>query len=268
MKGPRAAGRHQERERWHLLLQLERILEAPLLVLSFVWLALLIVDFVSGLSPFLQRISNFIWALFVVDFAAELLVAPAKLRYLRRNWLTALALLLPALRIFRLFRAVRILRISRAARGLRLTRVLTSFNRGVKALRHALGRRKFGYVLALTLIVNLLGAAGMYALEKDVPDPAGLHDFGTALWWTAMMLTTMGSQYWPQTPEGRLLGLLLATYAFAIFGYITATIASFFMGSDGTGAKEEAAAGDEIVELREELRDLRLELRFLRERNH
>ncbi len=40
-----------------------------------------------------------------------------------------------------------------------------------------------------------------------------------------MIMTTMGS--WPQTPEGRVLCLLLAVYAFAVFGYVTAMLAAF-----------------------------------------
>ena len=65
-----------------------------------------------------------------------------------------------------------------------------------------------------------------------MPDPAGIHDYGTALWWTAMLMTTMGSAYWPQTGEGRILCVLLALYAFAVFGYVTATLATFFVSRD------------------------------------
>jgi hypothetical protein len=74
------------------------------------------------------------------------------------------------------------------------------------------------------------------------PDEALIHFssghrecFGSALWWTAMILVTMGSQCWPRTGEGRLLCLLLAVYGYAVFGYITATIASFFISSDADG---------------------------------
>ena len=47
-----------------------------------------------------------------------------------------------------------------------------------------------------------------------------------------MLLTTMGSDYWPRTPEGRLLCLLLAIYAFTVFGYVTAAIAAYFVDRD------------------------------------
>jgi hypothetical protein len=41
------------------------------------------------------------------------------------------------------------------------------------------------------IVVLLAGAAGMLAFERDATTAAGgIHDFGTALWWTAMVLTT------------------------------------------------------------------------------
>ncbi len=55
----------------------------------------------------------------------------------------------------------------------------------------------------------------------------------------------MGSDYWPRTPEGRILCLLLALYAFAVFGYVTATLASYFIGRDA-----EYWYGDRIPEKR------------------
>ena len=140
-----------------------------------------------------------------------------------------LALALPAVRVARLIRFVRV---TRALRGVRLLRTLTSLNRAIASLRMTMRRRGFGYVVAMTCIVTLGGAAGMYAFERDVVDPSGLHDYATALWWTAMIMTTMGSTYWPETAEGRLLCLLLALYAFAMFGYVTATLATFFVSRD------------------------------------
>jgi voltage-gated potassium channel len=87
-------------------------------------------------------------------------------------------------------------------------------------------------VVLLTGLVAVTGAAGMYRFEFEAPGGPGFSDYGTALWWTAMLLTTMGSDYWPRTPEGRLLCLLLAIYAFAVFGYVTAAIAAYFVGKD------------------------------------
>ena len=72
-----------------------------------------------------------------------------------------------------------------------------------------------------------------------------------------MVMTTMGSQYWPQTFEGRVLCVFLALYAFGVFGYVTATLATFFVGRDAESSEAELAGAKELVDLRKELIALR-----------
>lgn len=185
-------------------------------------------------------------------------MAPQKVDYLKRNWLTAISLVVPALRIFRVFR---VLRLARAGQGLRLLRVVRSLNRGMHALGASLSRRGFGYVVGLTILVIIAGAAGMYAFENKAPQ--GLHSYGEAVWWTAMVMTTMESQYWPQTGEGRVLCVFLALYAAAVFGYVTAILASFFIGRDAEDETAEVAGSAQLIALSEELRALRGELQAI-----
>ncbi|MCA1622771.1 MAG: ion transporter [Acidobacteria bacterium] len=246
-------------ERVGILRQLEDWLETPMLILSFVWLALFIYEVIYNLSPLLETVAKVIWIIFIVDFVLKLILAPDKTDYLKNNWLTAIALLLPALRVFRIFRVFRILRVARAARGLRLVRLLTSLNRGMRALGASFSRRGFGYVLVLTLIVLFVGAAGMYGFENEVE--GGFKNYAGALWWTAMMLTTIGSDYFPQTAEGRILCFILALYAFAVFGYITATLATFFVERDTEKLKSEETPT--LAELQMEIKELRSEIRQL-----
>jgi voltage-gated potassium channel len=225
-------------------------------LLGFLWLVLLVVDLTRGLSPFLRGVSYLIWGLFVLQFVVEFAIAPRKLLYLRHNWLTALALLLPALRVLTVFRAARALA---ALRGARLVRVVSSANRGMRALGRVMGRRGFNYVASLTLLVTIAGAAGMYAFECAVPGTS-LDSFGSALWWTAMTLTTMGSDYFPRTAEGRILCLLLAVYGFAVFGYVTATIASFFVTRDADTDAGEVAGARQLARVERELTALHRKL--------
>ncbi len=128
-------------ERWKVLKQIEAWLEMPMLVLGFVWLALLVVELLGNLTPALQFIGGAIWVIFIIDFAVKFVLTPDKTDYLKTNWLTALALLVPALRVFRIFRVLNILRAARAARGLKLFRLLSSLNRGMRALGHTMQRR-------------------------------------------------------------------------------------------------------------------------------
>src|SRR3954467_12716199 len=97
-------------QRQRLLRQVAGALDRPMTFLAFVWLGLLILDLTRGLTGWLAALNNLIWGLFVAHFAVEFALAPDRGRYLRRNWLTAVALLLPALRVLRIFRAFRALR--------------------------------------------------------------------------------------------------------------------------------------------------------------
>ena len=219
-----------ERERVRFVVQLDRILDTPMMILGVIWLILLVVELVGNATPAMERWAVVLWCAFIAEFVIKFAVAPRKLLYLRRNWLGLLSLLVPA---FRLFRAVRIARLARLARSTRLVRILGTVNRNMRALRMTLRRRQFGYVLALFALVDVVGAAGMYAFERGVAGTV-IHDYATALWWTTMLLTTFGTDYWPKTGEGRALSALLAFFAVGTLGYITAALASFFVGSDAS----------------------------------
>jgi voltage-gated potassium channel len=250
-----------DQQRNEVLQQLEEWLEIPMLVLGLAWLILFIIELTSGLTPLLEQISLVIWMLFILDFVIKFVLAPYRFAYLKHNWLTAISLLIPALRTFRIVTVVKALRTARVVRGLRLLRVMTRTNRGMRAFGASVNRRGFTYVLGLTAIVILVGAAGMYAFESEVAN--GLSDYSTALWWTAMLMTTMGSDYFPQTPEGRILCFILALYAFAVFGYVTATLATFFIGRDADNDQAEIAGAKSIEALQTEIAALRTEIQRL-----
>lgn len=249
--------------RWRELAALERWLDRPMLFLAIAWLALVAVELTRGLNPVLEAVGVVIWVVFIADFSLRMLLAPDRSEYLRRNWLTAVSLVVPALRVFRIFRALRVLRAARAVRGAKLIRVVSAVNRGMGRLGASMHRKGFGYVVALTLLVTVLGAAGMYAFERDVAPGGGIDDYPSALWWTAMIITTMGSSYWPVTPEGRILCVMLSLYALGILGYLAAALAAYFVGRDddadaGVGSGDIGRLTGEMAALREEIRILRL----------
>jgi voltage-gated potassium channel len=238
-------------ERRKLLVSVDRLLEGPMIFLGFVWLVLLIIELVWGLNRTLEYISVTIWILFIVDFVVKFILAPVKLEYFKKNWLSAISLVIPAIRVFRVFRFVRLLR---GLRGIRLIRIVSSLNRGMKSLGATMRRRAFGYVFMLAVVVTFAGAAGMYAIEKNNP---GFETYGMAVWWTAMRIITAGSDYWPLTPEGRALAFLLALFGYAIFGYVTATLATFFIGRDAEEKDAPLASARDIEALRKEIAKLR-----------
>ncbi|HWH18100.1 MAG TPA: ion transporter [Allosphingosinicella sp.] len=244
-------------ERWKTLEQLDEWLRTPMLLLSLAWLIIVVVELTSGTSELLATVGTVIWILFILEFALRFALAPEKKPFLKRNWLTVIALVVPALRLFRAFA---VLRAARALRGIRLVRIVGTANRSMYALRATLRRRQFGYVAGLTLLVLALGAAGMLSFEPAREVEGGFTSYGHALWWTGMLIASIGTDFWPTSLEGRVLSALLALYGLAVFGYITATFASFFIGRDAEEPGAAVAGAPELAALKEEIRALRLML--------
>lgn len=230
-------------------LESEEVLEAVLTFLALLFGALLVVEFTTALSPaqsrWIELTGLVIWFIFTVDFVVRLALAESKSAYLRRNWLAALAVLLPAFRIARIFRAIRVLRL------LRLGRVVTTANRSMRAVQQVVPGG-IGYVALLSGVLVMLGAAGIYTLEEDAE--SGIGSFGDALWWAAATLTTIGSGIEPVTFEGRVLAILMMVFGLGISGFVTATVAVFLLGRR-----------HENADVRDELRELQAEIARLRE---
>ncbi len=74
-----------------------------------------------------------------------------------------------------------------------------------------------------------------------------------ALWWAAMRVITAGSEYYPLTAEGRGLAFLVALFGYAVFGYVTATLATFFIGRDAEEKDAPLAGAKNVAELKSEI---------------
>ena len=245
------------RLRWRLLRDMDEWLTIPMAVLSLGWLGIVVWELVSGTTELLETVGTAIWIIFIIEFLIRFALAPDKLPFLKSSWLTILALAVPALR---LFRALTFLRAARALRGLRLVRIVGTANRTMNALKSTLSRRGFGYVAGLTLLVIFLGAAGMLNFENARHVEGGFTSYGHALWWTGMLVASLGTDFWPATTEGRLLTMLLTIYGLAVFGYVTATFASFFVGRDAQESAGPVAGNADMRRLLKEVRELRLQL--------
>ena len=237
------------RQRRELVRRVSAWLDLPLALLALAMLGLLLAELALPLSPAWARrvgqTETAIWVVFAAAFVLELVLAPSKAEYLKKNWLTALAVALPALRV------VRLLRVAHALRGMSLLRLLTTLNRGTRAIGHVARRGQFGYVILLTAIVTATAAAGAYYLERDEPG-ANIQTPGDAVWWAATLVTTMNSPYETVTFEGRVVGFLLRVFALGVSGYVTAVIAVYLLGAPRQ-EKEIKADQAEIRELHREI---------------
>jgi voltage-gated potassium channel len=254
-----AVKRHEIRQRLELGERVQRWMEVPLALLGIVMLGLLIAEFGLDLSPKwtgrVTRAETSIWVIFILAFAFEFSLAPSKGRYLRRNWLTVLAVALPALRVFRIVPALRVLRIGRAFRGTSVVRVVTTLNRGSRALSEFFKTNRLGYVVVLTIVVTLTSAAAVYYLEKG-QQGANITSLGGAIWWAATIVTTVNSPLEPVTVEGRILAFGLRIFGLAIIGYITATIAVWLLGGASRNAAMEESKVDDLRRRMERIEQL------------
>lgn len=261
-----AIKQEEVRERFELLHHVSAILEPLMIGLGIVFLVLLIMEYASMSLEVLGEnrlgsVMQAIWIIFLADFLLRLVIAPGKIAYLKANWLGALSLALPFLRPLRAFRAFRALRAARAVRGASLVRLIGGVNRGMRALRKITRGRLMLYVAALTVAVVFAGAVGVLFFDRGHPD-SPVQTFDDALWWSATLVTTMNSELYVASTEGRVIAFLQRLYALSIFGYITASIASYLIGIDTSNAQERAEGREtevhtEISRLREEVGSLR-----------
>ena len=256
----RSSRKPSARLRWRMLRRFEENLDMPMAVLAAAWLMLFVLDVVRGNDPLVTFFATAIWVIFIAEFVLKLLLAPDRWQFVKRSWLTIIALIVPAFRVTRFFAGLRSLRAARAVRGARLVRTVGALNRGMGALGSTLRRSGAWYVVGLTIAVCFAGAAGMYALEPRHPDGSGFSSYGDALWWTAMIMTTMGSAYWPQTDEGRVLAFLISLVAIGVFGYVTATLASFLVGRDAASPDGSTASAVDVRALQREIAAMRREV--------
>lgn len=231
MAGSVARGRHPLRvsqsRREEALDRFERAVEMPLLLLAVAMVPLLVIPLVVDLPRGLERtfiaIDWLIWGVFAFEFVVQLALAPAKLRFIRREWPDLLIVLLPFLRPLRLVRSARALRL------LRLARLAAFLGEVGKEATRLLVRHRLHYALVATLIAVVIGARLALLVEEGSPD-ASITTFGDALWWAISTVTTVGyGDVFPTTPAGRGLSVFLMLTGIGVVSVLTANIAAFFL---------------------------------------
>jgi voltage-gated potassium channel len=201
--------------------RLERWTDRPLTALALLLVPLLLIPFVIDLSPEVESallIADYmIWAVFAADLVVKLLVAPDRTRYLRRHWIDVLLVVLPMLRPLR------------AMRILRLLWVVGSATRVLEGSRRFFARRGTGFLLLGAVVVVLVAAGLVVAVERDDPNTS-IQSFGDGLWWAITTVTTVGyGDKYPLTAAGRGIAVALMLVGIAAFGLITANLAALFV---------------------------------------
>ncbi len=226
----------------------ERLTAPALVALGLVFLAVYALPILKpDLSPPYQRacyaISLVVWIVFVVDYAARLIMARDRLLFVRRYWLDLVMIALPMLRPLRAVRGVVALRA--------MSRGGSPFNRSHVVVG----------VAATVAAGGVVAALAMLDAERANPH-ANIKTYGDALWWALSTMATVGyGDRYPTTAEGRLVAGGLMLGGIALLGVITASLASWFVERLGQAARIEQETLTVVQALRDELDAIREELR-------
>ena len=162
-----------------------------------------------------------IWAVFALEFATKLWLAPRRLRFLRRHWWQPLLLLLPFLRVLSFFR------LARAGRALPASRVVSSSYRAAGTARYLL-RSRLGYLGALSTLSAVAIAELAYIFERDV-DGSVFASFGEALLWAAATVLALQGDPVPASVGGRIVMVMGFVVGLILVASLAGVIGSFLV---------------------------------------
>jgi voltage-gated potassium channel len=199
----------------------ERAWEVFFGLLAIVYVAVGFADNVTQDERVLGAVDVLEWVLtlvFVVEFSTRLIAARRWQSYLRAHWPDALALM-PAIRGIRLLRLLRVLRFARLFSG--MYRATSSHGR-------LSGHRDFVGLMTSWVGVGLICTIALYSAELDAAQ-ASIRSPFDAVWWGVGALTTVGSDLFPVTVEGKLAAIALMIVGAFLFAAVTATMTSLLI---------------------------------------
>jgi voltage-gated potassium channel len=200
------------------------VVELPLTILALLWLPVLVLPLVArlpaGIAGIFNAIDYLVWAVFVVEYLVRLYLAPSRWLFFTRHLVDLAVIALPALRPLRALRLLRLLNLARAGA------VLAG---ALKRAREILTHRGLHFVLLAVLGLVLVCSAAELGFEQHARG-ATIHNFGDALWWATVTVTTVGyGDKYPVSPGGRGVAVVLMLVGIGLIGVLTATVASYFV---------------------------------------
>jgi voltage-gated potassium channel len=222
----------------------ERRAEWPLAIVALLFLADFSVRVLAQPQGIAHRVVDVVffatYGVFVVDYAIRFFLAERRMRWFVRHLLDFAIIALPALRPLRLLSLAVVVEVLQRAIG------------------HTIRGRVAVYAACGAVVIVYGAALAMLDAERNAPG-THIHDFGDALWWSVVTVTTVGyGDMVPVTVQGRLVALAVMVAGVSLLGVVTATLASWIVervAEEDTAAQ--AATVDHIEALRDEIRQLR-----------
>ena len=212
--------------------------------LALLWLPVLIIPLATPLhgavATTFAAVDYFVWAAFAVEYVVKLRLAADRWRFVQHHLLDLAMVAVPILRPLRLARIFRIVRLSR---------VVLVLGGGLKRARSLFAHHGLQFVLLVVGVLVFAGAGLEVVFERHTPGPTAIHNFGDALWWAIVTVTTVGyGDKIPMTGAGRWVATALMLTGIGLVGTLTATIASFFV-------QEQHSV--ELAEMKAQLQEIR-----------
>lgn len=190
------------------------------------------VDLGPGAATALELTAWAIWAIFGLELAAKLWLAPRRLHYLRRHWWQPILLLLPFLRV------LSFLRLARAGRALPASRVISSSYRAAGTARY-LFRSRLAYLGAISTLSAIAVAELAYVFERDV-EGSIFESFGDAVLWAGATVIGLQGDPVPRSVGGRIAMMVGFVIGLVVIASLAGVIGSFLVEE----RRERASFGD------------------------
>lgn len=192
----------------------------PLDVLALIFL----VDFIliwgfpdapAGVQRVMILVSWLVWAGFAIDYFARLLLSRPRGAFVRTHKLDLLMVLLPMLRVMRVFLLLR------------------------RSLSAVSTEKIAGSIVSIIVAIVLIAAFLEWRVEYDAPG-ASITTFRAAIWWAVVTITTVGyGDYSPVTPLGRIIAMVLMVVGIGLIGTVSATVAAWFVNRRADAADQQ-----------------------------
>ena len=209
-------------ERWRQLTYWPLIIASVVFIVAYSWQ---VIADLQGPAELVARLTMTVtWVVFAVDYLVRLRLASPRGPWFRKHFFDLLVVVLPALKPLRLLKA--------------LTLVHTLQRTAGTALRSRLAI----YGAGAAIILIWIAALSELDAERGAPG-ANIETFGDSVWWAFVTITTVGyGDYYPVTPGGRLVAVMLMCGGVAVVGVVTATLASWVLERVASGHDDDEPA--------------------------
>lgn len=231
---------HEMERRNMTLSRWQRITEWPMTALALVFLFAYSWEVLARTHITLcENTINIIWVAFIIDYVVSISLARNKKAWFKNNLITLLSIALPIFRPLRLLRLVAVLNVLNRTSGMAVRGRITM------------------YVCSSAVLLIYIGSLAILDVERTAPG-AKITDFGRALWWTFVTVTTVGyGDLSPVTWQGKCIAVGLMVTGIALIGIVTATLASWIVDSvDSETDKRAQENSSEIQQLRSSVAEL------------